>query len=131
MSDNYIKIVPKLWGEERWIRNDGLYCMKELLLKVGCHCSLHYHKKKTETFYVVHGRVMLEYPGAEGIGSSPRDGTLIMCDVLSLGQVVTLHPGDVHRFRALSHTAMLIECSTQHFEDDSYRLEPSGEVPSA
>lgn len=44
--------VEKSWGHEDWIANSPLYCGKDLFIKKGKWLSLHYHKLKTETFYV-------------------------------------------------------------------------------
>src|SRR5262245_29413199 len=59
-STKPIHIQPKGWGEEHWIHNDDKYCGKVLILKKGKRCSLHFHVKKTETFYVQKGKVQME-----------------------------------------------------------------------
>ena len=107
-------IVSKKWGQERWIRNDEKYCMKELLVIPGFRCSLHMHKIKTETFYVVSGMVKMFVQS----GDKPKE--VVMCP----GQTVHIEPGCYHRFESVC-PSILLECSTQHFEDDSYRREPS------
>jgi len=56
---NEIKKIKKEWGEERWIINES-YCGKILLLKRNFRCSLHFHKKKDEVFYVIRGKVLME-----------------------------------------------------------------------
>lgn len=129
MRTDFIKIVEKKWGREKWIRNDALYCIKELHLKRGWRCSLHYHKKKTETFYVVHGRVALEFlPSKFDYANTPTTDELVH-PILQIGEFIHIDPWDTHRFWSLSDHALLLECSTEHFDDDSYRLEPSGKVP--
>jgi mannose-6-phosphate isomerase-like protein (cupin superfamily) len=70
-----LKIVPKDWGEERWIANRD-YCGKLLILKKGYRCSLHHHKIKDETFYVSKGRVLLEC-GGRAMVMNPGDAFLI------------------------------------------------------
>jgi len=101
---------PKVWGEEHWIVNRD-YCGKKLVLNQGWRCSLHHHKDKDEVFYVTRGRVLLEY------GDGWR--------VLVPGDAERIAPGMVHRFWGLE-TSDIIEFSTHHEEDDSYRLETSG-----
>ena len=54
-----IEIYPKVWGEEHWIVNKE-YCGKKLVLKKGFRCSMHFHKIKDETFYVISGKVLIE-----------------------------------------------------------------------
>ena len=111
-------IVSKKWGQERWIRNDEKYCMKELLVIPGTKCSLHAHKIKTETFYVVSGMVKMF---VRPVGKTGTE--VVMCP----GQTVHIEPGTYHRFEAVC-PAILLECSTQHFDEDSYRLEPSCKI---
>ncbi len=69
--DENIKIVPKGWGEERWIHNDEFYCGKILVVRQDKHCSLHYHKLKTETFYIQSGHVRLELTDLDSAQQQP------------------------------------------------------------
>jgi len=52
MEEQKVKHVEKVWGSEDWIVNRE-YCGKVLNLNKGFRCSMHYHKNKDETFYVV------------------------------------------------------------------------------
>lgn len=108
-----IKVVPKGWGREDWIHNDNLYCGKKLVLLKGKHCSLHYHILKTETFYIIKGKVSIElyYP----------DGTQELREMVP-GDHALLVPGVVHRFTGLEDSEIM-EFSTQHFDEDSHRIE--------
>jgi len=108
-----IHIVPKEWGEEHWLVND-IYCGKRLILKKGYRCSLHYHKKKDETFYVAKGKVLLELHGKKII--------------MNPGDSQRIKPNDIHRFSGLENSE-IIEFSTHHDEEDTYRKEPSGKIP--
>ena len=110
-QDDYaIPRYPKVWGEEHWIVNRD-YCGKKLVLNRGWRCSLHHHRNKDEVFYVIRGRVLLE------TGDGWR--------VLGVGDAERIAPGVVHRFWGLE-TSEIIEFSTHHEEDDSYRAETSG-----
>lgn len=115
-----IKIVPKGWGEERWIHNDELYCGKILVVKQGKHCSLHYHKLKTETFYIQSGHVRLELTELAAAAQEPP----VIQEVFELrtGDAILLKPGMVHRFTGLVPETLIFEFSTQHFDDDSHRI---------
>lgn len=115
-----IQIVPKGWGEERWIHNDDLYCGKILVLKQGKHCSLHYHKLKTETFYIASGRLKMELTNLEQAEKQPP----VISEVfeLSAGDAILLRPGMVHRFTGLAEETQIFEFSTQHFDEDSHRV---------
>ncbi|HKB14775.1 MAG TPA: cupin domain-containing protein [Planctomycetota bacterium] len=105
--------VPKGWGEELWVHNDPLYCGKILRLRKGKRCSLHFHKKKTETFYLQSGRVRMELRHPDG-----RSEDLVM----KPGDSLEIYPGLVHRFSGIEDSE-IVEFSTQHFEEDSYRIE--------
>ncbi len=48
-----IKKVNKVWGSEEWIVNNSTYCGKILNIKKGYRSSIHYHKNKHETFYLL------------------------------------------------------------------------------
>jgi len=113
-----INLVKKNWGSELWIANNELYCGKILRFDQGRQCSLHFHKLKTESFYLHSGRLKLR------IMESP-EATVIEEFVLEAGQCMDIPPGMVHQMVALED-AELFEFSTQHFDDDSHRL-PEGE----
>ena len=115
-----IKIVPKGWGEERWIHNDGLYCGKLLVLKQDKHCSLHYHQKKTETFYIASGRLRIELTDLDGANQQPPQIREVF--EMSEGDAILLTPGLVHRFTGLAPETHIFEFSTEHFDEDSHRV---------
>lgn len=111
--------VDKLWGYELWLVNNEKYCAKILKINPGYQCSLHYHKVKDETFYVLTGTVHLEeeYPDRY-----PR-----VWRVLIAGDSHRIYPGTPHRFYTTSQTgATVLEISTHHDEGDVVRLEESG-----
>ena len=109
-----MKIVKKLWGHEEIIVNTDLYCFKYLHLIKGFQCSLHSHKKKEETFILKEGIVEIEY-----IGKIYH---------LNEGHTVTIKPHQLHRFKSITDTAILIEVSTHDDPEDSYRIEKSKAV---
>jgi mannose-6-phosphate isomerase-like protein (cupin superfamily) len=114
-SRHPIHIEPKGWGREVWIANNDLYCGKILEIQKGKRCSLHYHKLKTESFYLRSGRLRVR------IKASP-DATEIEEFELSEGDCMDIAPGLVHQMEAIED-AELFEFSTQHFNSDSHRLE--------
>lgn len=107
-----MKKVEKEWGSEDWIVNRE-YCGKILNLKKGFSCSLHYHKIKDETFFVLEGQVLFELDGETKI--------------LQPGDTIVLPSGQRHRFTGLEDSR-IIEFSTHHEEEDSYREIPSGKL---
>lgn len=115
-----VKIVPKGWGEERWLHNDPLYCGKILVVKGGKNCSLHYHKLKTETFYVAKGRLKMELTDLEGARQEPPQIREVF--EMAEGDTLLLLPGMVHRFTGIADETLIMEFSTEHFDEDSYRV---------
>jgi mannose-6-phosphate isomerase-like protein (cupin superfamily) len=110
-----LKEVTKVWGKEIWIANYS-YCGKILIINKGYRCSVHYHKNKDETFYILKGKVLME------LGESKK--------MMSPGDSVRILPLTKHRFTGLEDSEM-IEFSTHHEESDSYRDTESGKVDLA
>ena len=119
--DEPIKIVPKGWGEERWIHNDELYCGKLLVLNQGKNCSLHYHKLKTETFYIAKGELSMELTDIEHAEMTPPQ--VLEVFTMQQGDALLLKPGMVHRFTGIADVTEIFEFSTEHFDSDSHRIE--------
>src|SRR3989338_5197239 len=101
------KEVNKVWGKEIWITNRD-YCGKKLILKEGCQCSMHHHKNKDETFYILSGKVLME------AGKEKR--------IMLSGDSILIMPNTKHRFTGLKDSEIM-EFSTHHEDSDSYREE--------
>lgn len=106
-----MQIVKKVWGEEHWIVNCPEYCGKKMFLKKGMQCSLHYHKIKKETFYVESGLIRFIL----GLNTF----------VMKPGDIVEIAPMVQHQFGGLEDS-VFFEFSTEHFDEDNYRLTQSG-----
>lgn len=113
-----MQVVRKAWGREDIVVNEPEYCAKYLQIFPRQKCSLHYHEKKKETFYVKHGLVRLEQRDLRGF---PID------ELLKPGESRTIMPKTPHRFSSV-HGAIILEVSTHHDDSDVVRLEPSGEI---
>ena len=108
------EIHPKGWGHEKWIVNKPEYCGKLLFFNKMKKCSWHFHKVKDEVFYLQSGKMLVKYSND---------------DDLEKAEEILLLPGDSfhvkiglrHQMIALEDSE-LFEFSTQHFENDSYRL---------
>ena len=105
-----MKYVPKRWGWELWICNNNKYCGKKIFIKQGHHLSYHSHGVKDEVLYVESGRIVFTNNLNEKIESIE----------MPVGFAFHVAPGVVHQMRALEDS-MLIEFSTQHFDEDSFR----------
>lgn len=107
-------IVEKKWGREIILHNDENYCGKLLQFNKGAKFSMHFHLKKVETFYVNKGKLVLKY-------IDTRDATTYVKE-LNVGDVIEIEPSDPHQIFA-EEDSEIIEISTQHFDDDSYRID--------
>lgn len=110
--DSKVTRIEKPWGWEKWIEINENYVVKELFMKSGNCCSLQYHEKKHESFYVIKGKLKFE------VGET-KDSLTEM--VLEEGGYYTIKPFVVHRMSAIEDSVYL-ESST-NFLDDVIRLE--------
>ena len=110
-----MKFVPKGWGFEKWIVNNEEYCGKLLYFVKGKKCSWHFHKLKDEVFYVQSGKMLVKYSDSDDLESAKEM-------ILSKGDNFHVYRGLRHQMFALEDTE-LFEFSTQHFDEDSYRIE--------
>ena len=107
--------VPKGWGEEIIIENNEMYCGKLLKFKKGCKFSMHYHLIKDETWYVQEGEFKYRWIDTE---------TAELHEVkLKEGDIVRQRVGQPHQLIAETD-GTIFEVSSQHFDEDSYRVFP-------
>tara|TARA_B100001123_G_scaffold186958_1_gene213805 strand:- start:4476 stop:4844 length:369 start_codon:yes stop_codon:yes gene_type:complete len=109
-----MKFVKKGWGYEKWIVNKEAYCGKLLFFKKGKCCSWHYHKIKDEVFYLQSGKMIVKFSEGDDIQEAEQV-------LLEPGQNFYIYPGLRHQMVALEESE-LYEFSTQHFDEDSYRI---------
>jgi len=108
-------MVAKGWGSEEIITNNEKYCGKILRFNAAKKCSFHYHKLKDETFYCAKGKI--------GVWHGDTDN-------FEEAQYLELKGGDSfhvpiglrHQMIGIEEENVLIEFSTQHFEEDSIRV---------
>lgn len=102
------------WGAEKWIENMDEYCGKVLTLIKGKKCSMHYHMNKLETMYLQSGSVTIRFRDP----SNAEDYYI----KLNIGDSIRIPRGQQHQIIA-NEDSILIEFSTKHEEEDSYRVE--------
>ncbi len=97
---------------EYWIANDAAagYCGKFLFVFDGQTCPKHHHREKHETFYIVKGRVLMEYAGER------RE--------MGMGDVLPVACGQPHAFTGIG-PALLLEVSKPCVVDDNYFADPN------
>ena len=105
-----MKFVPKRWGYEIWICNNEKYCGKKLFIRQGEFCSYHHHKIKDEVLFIESGLITMTYE---------EDGRPVMIEMPE-GHAFHVTPNQDHQMYAVRDT-IIIEFSTQHFDEDSYR----------
>jgi mannose-6-phosphate isomerase-like protein (cupin superfamily) len=109
-----LDIVPKNWGKEIILHNDSDYCGKILKFKDGAKFSMHFHLKKVETWYVIKGEFLLKFIDIYDATHHEKR--------IGVGSIIEISQGDPHQLIALTEGEIL-EISTQHFDNDSYRIE--------
>jgi mannose-6-phosphate isomerase len=107
-----IQYKEKPWGREIWFANVGGYAGKILEIKKGKRYSLQYHEKKTETQYLLSGKVRLI------VG---KDKNNLKEIILNPGDKYDIFPYTIHRAEALED-ASIFEVSTSEL-DDVVRIE--------
>lgn len=114
------KTVVKRWGKEDIFVNNELYCGKFLHFKRFYPCSLHMHREKTETFYVLKGRFQIDLV----------DMAEESCETIYLNQGHTLDikPYLYHRIMGIEDDNVLLEVSTHDEPEDSYRFNDQEDV---
>jgi mannose-6-phosphate isomerase len=101
------QVTKKPWGHERVIAKTDSYVVKEIFVKNGHRLSEQYHKKKTETMFLVSGNCWLEINGQ---GFNPPKLT-----------PVYIPPKTIHRLAAVGD-CLIVEISSTQL-DDVVRLE--------
>lgn len=96
------EIVEKPWGREIWIAVEDEYAGKILEIKKGTQTSVHYHREKKETMYVLKGILKMIGPDESF--------------TLNVGESITVHPGERHRLLAIEDLEIL-EVSTTELDD--------------
>ena len=102
-----MKTISKPWGAEIWIEVNDRYVMKKLIMNKDHRCSLQYHEKKHETFYVLSGKMLLRY------GENKDELTELH---MLPGDSFVLPSGTIHQMQALEDSEYL-ECSTPELDD--------------
>jgi mannose-6-phosphate isomerase len=105
--------IPKNWGEELIIENNDFYCGKILRFKAACKCSMQYHLKKDETWYILSGKFIFRW--IDTIKGEKEE------TILKIGDIVRNYPGQIHQLEALE-AGEIFEISTKHEDSDTYRI---------
>jgi mannose-6-phosphate isomerase-like protein (cupin superfamily) len=108
--------VKKGWGHEEIFASTETYCGKLLCFEQGKKFSMHFHKDKDETWYVLQGVFELTIIDTETATPSTR----------------RLYPQDVwrnepllpHQLHCIAGPGIIIEVSSKDTVADNYRIMP-------
>ena len=107
--------VEKGWGAETiWVSNDH-YCSKFMEFKAGNKFSMHFHREKRESWFVMSGKfdvLWIDTTNAVGGVKTLNVGDVWHNDVLVPHQVLCLEDG------------VILEVSTPDSVEDNYRIMP-------
>jgi mannose-6-phosphate isomerase len=107
MKQTPIQVKEKPWGREIWFAHAAGYAGKILEVKKGCRLSLQYHEKKTETQYLMSGKVLMTLGKTKG---RLREYTM------KAGDKLDIFPYTIHRIHALEDSK-IFEVSTDQLTD--------------
>lgn len=100
-------LINKPWGSEELLEKNEKYVVKKLVMNKGCRCSLQYHEKKTETIYVLSGKLKITFGNKE---SNLED------KIYEANEFITIPAGIIHRMEGITDSVYL-EASTPELED--------------
>lgn len=102
-----IQYKDKPWGREIWFANTAGYAGKVLEIKKGKRLSLQYHEKKTETMYLLSGKIKMFFG---------KDKNELEEKIMNPGDKIDIFPYIIHRPEALEDS-QIFEVSTDELED--------------
>lgn len=108
------QIHLKEWGYEEWIVNSPFYCMKYLCFLQDKKCSMHFHLQKDETWTVLQGKFIFRWIDTKNASLHE--------EILKINQIIHIPIGLPHQLVCLEE-GKILEVSTHHKEEDSYRIE--------
>ncbi len=115
MSELKSEIHEKKWGREEWIINHSKYCLKFLYFDKDRSFSMHFHRDKEETWTVDEGIFLFKYIDTKDATHHEK--------IIKRGDIIHIVPLLPHQLICLEK-GRIIEVSTYHSEEDSYRIIP-------
>lgn len=109
------EIHQKAWGHEEWIINSPSYCLKYLYFNKFKEFSLHFHLLKEETWTVDYGLFLFKWIDTNNATCHTR--------IIQKGDIIHIPKAMPHQLTCIE-AGKIIEVSTEHFENDSYRISP-------
>lgn len=108
-------MVPKGWGKEDiWVTNDK-YCSKFMHFNEGAMFSMHFHREKEETWYVVSGKFTVRWIDTGDASVHEQE--------LLIGATWHNPPLLPHQIICVEE-GIILEVSTPDSVEDNYRVMP-------
>ena len=105
----------KGWGRELIFATNDKYCGKIMFFdKKGAKFSMHFHKEKDESWYVLNGSFTLHI--------IDTDTAEMETHVLTKGETWRNEPLLPHQLIAMQDNSIIIEVSTPDSVEDNYRI---------
>lgn len=102
-----LSTTVKPWGGEELLAHTAQYALKRIHVKAGSRPSLQYHEHKSESLYLLSGKLQIE------IGD---DKAALTTGEILPGEVVDVPRLKIHRVTALEDS-VIIEVSTPELDD--------------
>jgi uncharacterized RmlC-like cupin family protein len=118
MTDSITRLqgfVKKGWGHELiWATNDK-YCGKLMVFNEGAKFSMHFHREKKESWYVLSGEFEVRWINTLNAN--------IITNILREGDTWDNDPCEPHQLICIK-AGTIIEVSTPDSVEDNYRVQP-------
>lgn len=115
-----ISVVEKPWGIRERILEEPNLVIDKLTIQPHKECSIHYHQYKSNTFYIIEGKLLIEcYAGYVGPATKTFDILIVP------GQKYEIPYMQIHRFVSEHRIVECVEISQGKFvrEDDIIRID--------
>lgn len=107
--------VEKGWGSEYIFATNDKYCGKFMNFHEGATFSMHFHRDKDETWYVLSGKFEVRYIMTQNAE--------IKTHILNVGDTWRNGPLEPHQLHCIE-AGTIIEVSTPDSVEDNYRVMP-------
>lgn len=108
-------MVDKGWGHELIWATNNKYCGKFLNFNTGSRFSMHFHKEKDETWYIMSGKFIVKSINTDDAGQFRKE--------LVAGDIWHNPPMVPHQLICLE-SGTVVEVSTPDSVEDNYRILP-------
>jgi len=113
MTERLNGFVKKGWGHELIFATNDKYCGKLLCFEKGAKFSMHFHREKDETWFVLEGKFLLHR-------INTNDASRSTVEMVS-GDSHRVYPLELHQLECIEK-GRIIEVSTPDSVEDNYRV---------